>query len=121
MTEAAKKTRAPRKAPAKTVAQQQMEAFKGPNGKASAVAFFHNSLPRLVTHYDHGEEVYALIRRWNGLKTEAEENGEVSFKDLGEIVPDLKRFVDLVYVENAREFITLHFNGNLLDFFLCTN
>ena len=122
MTEAKKPaakraTRKPavKKAEVKTLAEQQLEAFSSPNGKNQALSFFRTSLPKLVTHYDHGEEAYALIEKWSAFKQEAVQGA--SMESLATVLPDLKRFVELVYGENTRAVLVLHWNGNLWDFF----
>lgn len=102
--------------PELSLAAQQLKAFTGVNGKAQAIAFFKNSMPRLVTSYDHGDEAFSLIKKWNDLKSIPGDK-ELGLDDLAEILPDLKRFVDLTYGENAREVIATHFEGNLWTFF----
>lgn len=123
MTEAKTEARKPaarkpaaKRAETKTVIEQQLEAFTGPSGKQKAVAFFTSSLPRLISSYDHGEEAYAIIHRWDELQSTLG-GAEVNLDTLGQILPDLRRFVDLVYGENARTVVNTHWDGNVMALF----
>lgn len=106
---------APRKKTEKTLAQQQLEAFTGVGGKEKAVAFFHSQMPRLAMHYDHQEEALELLSNWEHLAAKLQE--ESSFEAIGEVVTKVKRLVEMVYGENAREVVMTHWDGDLMELF----